>query len=402
MKKLILSLLAIVLMTSCNNVTELPQVVTTNAVITDTAIYLGGDVTFTGGDRQTVRGICWSTNPNPTTADNFLLATTNGTGEYSIALFSELERNTTYFFKAVAENKIGKSYGEELSVEVGNINSKGAYINERGCLVCDNYEEGETFIFNGEEYIVATQSSFQSDLNSSVQPNLFCTSKLTFLPQFSTDFNYDISSWDVSNITDMSWLFLNSSFNQDIGNWDVSSVVTMNGLFASCSAFNQDLSEWDVSNVENMRYMFNTALSFDQDISEWNVSSVTNMDKMFKKASSFNQDLNDWDVSSVTNMEGMFEDATAFNGHISDWNVGLVTNFQYMFDNASNFNQDIGGWDVTSVTDIEDMKYMFYDASAFNQDLSNWCVSNLNVQPFWFSTNSALTAANHPVWGTCP
>ena len=36
-----------------------------------------------------------------------------------------------------------------------------------------------------------------------------------------TPFNQDISSWDVSNVTDMRSMFYDSSFNQDISSWVV-------------------------------------------------------------------------------------------------------------------------------------------------------------------------------------
>ena len=47
------------------------------------------------------------------------------------------------------------------------------------------------------------------------------------------------------------------------------------------SAFNQDISSWDVSNVTNMDAMFDDASAFNQDISSWDVSSVTNMELCF-------------------------------------------------------------------------------------------------------------------------
>jgi surface protein len=43
-----------------------------------------------------------------------------------------------------------------------------------------------------------------------------------------------------------------ANFNQDISSWDVSNVTNMNYMFASGSSFNQDISSWDVSNVTNM------------------------------------------------------------------------------------------------------------------------------------------------------
>ena len=54
---------------------------------------------------------------------------------------------------------------------------------------------------------------------------------------------------DVSKITDFSRLFRNSKFNGDISKWDVSNVTTMSYMFSSCLSFNQDLSGWDVSKV---------------------------------------------------------------------------------------------------------------------------------------------------------
>ena len=48
----------------------------------------------------------------------------------------------------------------------------------------------------------------------------------------------DISVWDVSLITDMSFLFQDkNSFNSNISAWDVSNVVNMEGMFDKCYAF---------------------------------------------------------------------------------------------------------------------------------------------------------------------
>jgi len=51
--------------------------------------------------------------------------------------------------------------------------------------------------------------------------------------------------------------------------------------------FNQRLTKWNVSNVTNMYYMFEGATSFDQPLNDWNVSNVTNMEYMFRHAESF-------------------------------------------------------------------------------------------------------------------
>ena len=48
-----------------------------------------------------------------------------------------------------------------------------------------------------------------------------------------------------------------TSFNQDISKWNVSNVTDMSFMFCLCKSFNQDISNWDVSGVKNMSYIFN-------------------------------------------------------------------------------------------------------------------------------------------------
>jgi surface protein len=65
-------------------------------------------------------------------------------------------------------------------------------------------------------------------------------------------------------------------------------------LMFEYSGFNQDISSWDVSSVSNMEAMFYGATSFNQDISNWDISSVIYMGGMLYEATSFNQDLCAW------------------------------------------------------------------------------------------------------------
>ena len=127
----------------------------------------------------------------------------------------------------------------------------------------------------------------------------------------NTFFKYiDISGWDVSNVTNMSCMFLGCEGLKSVGDiskWDVSSVTNMCSMFCDCYSLNQDLSDWDVSSVTNMARMFFDCESFNQDISCWDVSNVTNMGFMFCNCESFNQDISCWDVSNVTYAINMFE-----------------------------------------------------------------------------------------------
>ena len=59
------------------------------------------------------------------------------------------------------------------------------------------------------------------------------------------------------------------------------------------------IGEWDVSRVTNVSFIFTGASLFDSDISKWDVSKVTDMKSMFAVAKAFNGDLSRWDVSGV-------------------------------------------------------------------------------------------------------
>ena len=189
-------------------------------------------------------------------------------------------------------------------------------------------------------------------------------------------FNQNIGSWNVSNVTNMSAMFQNAIlFNQNISNWNVGNVMNMNAMFNNAKVFAQDISGWNVANVANMSSMFQNADAFNIDISGWNVSNVTSMSNMFNANNVFNQDLSNWDVSSVTNMTYMFQSASVFNSPLN-WGTktGNVTNMTRMFAEAPQFNQDIDGWDVSSVTSTN---LMFYRTNSFNQSLNSWNVGNL-------------------------
>jgi hypothetical protein len=73
----------------------------------------GGTITYDGGDDATVRGICWSTSPNPTVADTHTIDG-NGMGSFGHAL-TGLTPNTTYYVRAYAKNHFFTAYGNEVS-----------------------------------------------------------------------------------------------------------------------------------------------------------------------------------------------------------------------------------------------------------------------------------------------
>ena len=117
-------------------------------------------------------------------------------------------------------------------------------------------------------------------------------------PDYITTNYGPIKSWDVSQVTDMTELFvdedglnLQDSFRGDLSLWDVSNVTSMQRMFADCKQFNGNLSKWDTSSVTDMGGMFDHCETFNANLSTWNVSKVTDMTAMFLGCASFNDDL---------------------------------------------------------------------------------------------------------------
>lgn len=80
--------------------------------ITINSAISGGNIIDDGGAAITARGVCWSTSPNPTTADN-KTETGAGIGSFTVNL-TGLADNTTYYFRAFAVNEVDVFYSEEL------------------------------------------------------------------------------------------------------------------------------------------------------------------------------------------------------------------------------------------------------------------------------------------------
>ena len=73
----------------------------------------GGDISDDGGMEITERGICWSTDHNPTIEGSYG-ANGAGLGSFSVNM-NNLEPNTMYYVRAYATNGYTTSYGNEVS-----------------------------------------------------------------------------------------------------------------------------------------------------------------------------------------------------------------------------------------------------------------------------------------------
>jgi len=249
----------------------------------------------------------------------------------------------------------------------------------------------------------------------------------------------DMPVWDVSRVTDMSYLFSGRNNIPDITEWKTSGAQTMAYMFKQASYFNHDISNWDVSNVSDMSGMFYYASAFNQPIQKWNTKSLLYMVEMLAYASTFDQtlcwghsnintlnwnvgsnakwcvlddnsirtavqdyfsndqnvknsvidkygDMPDWDVSRVTDMSSLFSGRLNIP-NIAKWNTSKVTDMHQMFYSADTFNENITDWDVSNVTD---MSAMFSYASAFNQPIQKWNTKSLKNMLSMFYLASAF------------
>ena len=278
-----------------------------------------------------------------------------------------------------------------------------------------------TDIFNWGTLNITTDWAFYGcknlDISATDQPILTSTN-LSFMFRDCDLSTFNPSNWDVSHITNMSYMFsgfqqtTNQKFNGDISGWDVSNVTNMLGMFSWTALFNQPLNNWDVSNADisgpSNFGMFQGAKAFNQPLDNWDVSNKTNFSQLFSGATVFNQNLGAWDMSSAINLAMMFSGCTAFNNggsdSINDWDVSNVLTFGSvssgglggMFSSCFAFNQPLNNWDTSSATN---MSQMFNNAVLFNQDISSWNTSAVTAMPQMFQRAYAF---NQPIgsWNT--
>ena len=94
-------------------------------IIMDAAV-CNAEVVNEGNSSVNTRGVCWSTNPNPTIADSHENMGM-GLGVYSVNM-NELTPGATYYVRAYAMNSYGISYSEEISFTTYNPDIIGDWI----------------------------------------------------------------------------------------------------------------------------------------------------------------------------------------------------------------------------------------------------------------------------------
>lgn len=165
---------------------------------------------------------------------------------------------------------------------------------------------------------------------------------------------------------DMRFMFFQSEFNSDISNWNVSRVLNMQ-RFAQTSPFNNgntgDMSAWTFDSCINFEVCFYGS-QFNQPIGNWTFHPSSNIDMsdMFRYASQFNQDISNWDVSQVTDMTLMLADC-GFDQDLGPWGDHLNASVN-MTDMLSNNDMSTENY---SRTLIGFANYVFDNSGPFNR-----------------------------------
>ena len=240
--------------------------------------------------------------------------------------------------------------------------------------------------------------------------------------------------WDVSRVTDMSFLFQGKSqFNVDISQWEMSQVTDAQGMFHGASSFLPDIRAWtfadgrehdgDVHGRRHVARAFSRGDGLDTTDGPpgaWTVQAVpgertrrdrsvralhpaagptpremipqlgVDTDATFPDRAALKAAVDNCiavDPTGVACCSHGADCGAAGTVEMPDWDVSLVTSMSELFYNKGSFNADISRWDTSSVTT---MYRMFRGAEAFNQDIGTWDTSSVTTMQDMFRDADAF------------
>ena len=155
-----------------------------------------------------------------------------------------------YLFLAIT---VACSSGDDSS-DNNNVpaNCDVVYLADNGVTIkaCPDANVGDAGAVNGVAYTVVDEAMLRDMIANGEDVTKVAATKVTDMDELfylgldNNDspipnyFNQDISSWDVSNVTNMYEMFENaSSFNQNLSTWNVENV-------SDCSNFSYDTPQW--------------------------------------------------------------------------------------------------------------------------------------------------------------
>ena len=253
-----------------------------------------------------------------------------------------------------------------------------------------------------------TKQSYNNSYTFSVyyaSLNIYCQEEKIFLnpdsaflfARFSSLENIDLSYFDTSKVTNMSYMFgWDSSLkNLDLSHFDTSNVTNMSGMFTYMDNLTSlDISSFNTSKVTDMSQMFAEMNNLaNLDVSHFDTSKVTNMKEMFEGMNNLTSlDVSHFDTSNVTNMYMMFwEDTNLTSLDVSHFDTSKVTNMSFMFADLENLTSlDVSHFDTSNVIYMYDMFYELKNITSL--DVSHFDTSKVTNMSQMFTGLENITS----------
>lgn len=208
----------------------------------------------------------------------------------------------------------------------------------------------------------------------------------------------DFSSFDTSKVTNMEWMFNNTTFKTlNISNFNTSNVVNMEEAFSWIKGLKElDLSNLDVRKVANATEIFHESKSIEKlNLSGWKNNSITDMSTLFVNMTSLKElNLTGFTTPNVTNMSYMFAGCESLEEvDLSSFDTSNVTDMSNMFDGTKKLSSIVfGNFDTRQVTSMESMFNMsMTDVANAQLDLSTFDTQSLQNANRMFSSSGVKT-----------
>ena len=171
----------------------------------------------------------------------------------------------------------------------------------------------------------------------------------------------DLSNWRLDSLITADLMFKNNRALRSLNckGWGMSNVTSMKSMFdtADFCVETNGVSTWDVSNVTNMDFTFgNNKQNSGIFIESWDVGNVTNMNRMLYDCDQFNRNLENWDIRNVNNFNGFMQVATGLSTEnydklLNGWENTLNTEWPngLGYPHNININFDISKYTIEGV-----------------------------------------------------
>ena len=169
----------------------------------------------------------------------------------------------------------------------------------------------------------------------------------------------DLSKWDTSNATNMNYLF-NQCYKlktiKGINRLIKNKSKTIIGIFQYCKNLEYlDISEWDISNISNMDFIFAACSKLKEikGLNKLKTNKVVSMQGIFYQCYELEYlDLSNWDTTNVTNMNYMFYECNKLKYlNLLNFSVNCSTKDMLIFDKLNNLEFITNSLDLWKLCD---------------------------------------------------